>query len=87
MTNQKLVKMGYLNQNNQVSERFSQILSDFDWETDCEKVKNFDILLNKLFGKKASEEFRNECNQILDEIKEYHNYQTGLETGDRLRPI
>lgn len=87
MPNQKLVEIGYLNENNQVSQRFSQIGSDFDGETDCERVKNLDNLLNKLLGKKESEEFRNRCNQILDEIKEFHSYQPHFETGDRLRHI
>jgi hypothetical protein len=87
MTNQNLVEIGYLNQDNQVSERFSHIGNNYDWEKDCERAKNLDILLNKLIGKKASEKFREECNQILDEIQEYHNYQPGFETADRLRHI
>jgi hypothetical protein len=87
MTNQKLVEMGYLSENNQVSERFSNIGNNLDWEKDCERAKDLDNLLNKLLGKKASEEFRRGCNQILDEIARYHHYQPGFETGDRLRHI
>jgi hypothetical protein len=82
-----LFEMGYLDENNQVSQRFSHIEDDLDWEKDCERVKNLDKLLYKLLGKKASEDFRNGCNQILDEIAMYHNFKPGCETGDKLRHI
>lgn len=82
-----LQEKGYIDMGGNVTPRYCINERNIDWEKDCERVKNLDNLLNKLLGKKASEEFRNGCNQILDEIIKYHGYEPGFETGDRLRHI